>query len=164
MRSVPGDRLPLYCTGVGKAILSLPARGPGPRRFSGPGPLPRINDKTLTDPGRPQGGGQGPRCRLRPRPRGVRDGPDLHGHAPAPPRLGLRRRDQRLRPDRPHAATPRSRAPSSILAQAACDAEAALEAPAPGPSPEPAPRAAPRAARAGPERGRVPIISRPGQP
>ena len=49
MRSVPGDRLPLYCTGVGKAILSLLPEDRA-RAILGPGPLPRINDKTLTDP------------------------------------------------------------------------------------------------------------------
>lgn len=49
MRSVPGDRMPLYCTGMGKAILSqLPEDRQ--RAILGPGPLPRINDKTLTDP------------------------------------------------------------------------------------------------------------------
>lgn len=49
MRSVPGDRLPLYCTGVGKAILSLlPADRV--RAILGPSPLARINDKTITDP------------------------------------------------------------------------------------------------------------------
>ena len=49
MRSMPGDRLPLYCTGVGKAILSLlpPERA---RALLGEGPLPKINEKTLTDP------------------------------------------------------------------------------------------------------------------
>lgn len=48
-RSVPGDRLPLYCTGVGKAILSqLP--DDRIRAILGPGALPRINDRTLTDP------------------------------------------------------------------------------------------------------------------
>jgi IclR family acetate operon transcriptional repressor len=49
LRSVPGDRLPLYCTGVGKAILSLLPEE-RIRAILGPGPLPRINDKTLTDP------------------------------------------------------------------------------------------------------------------
>lgn len=48
MRSVPGDRLPLYCTGVGKAILSLLPEDRA-RAILGPGPLPKINDKTLTD-------------------------------------------------------------------------------------------------------------------
>jgi IclR family acetate operon transcriptional repressor len=49
MRSVPGDRLPLYCTGVGKAILSLLSED-RMRAILGSGPLPKINDKTLTDP------------------------------------------------------------------------------------------------------------------
>jgi IclR family transcriptional regulator, acetate operon repressor len=49
MRSVPGDRLPLYCTGVGKAILSLLSEERA-RAVLGPGPLPKINDRTLTDP------------------------------------------------------------------------------------------------------------------
>jgi len=49
MRSVPGDRLPLYCTGVGKAILTL-LPVDRIRAILGPGPLPRINDKTITDP------------------------------------------------------------------------------------------------------------------
>jgi IclR family acetate operon transcriptional repressor len=49
MRSVPGDRLPLYCTGVGKAILSLLPEERA-RAILGTGPLPRINDRTLTDP------------------------------------------------------------------------------------------------------------------
>jgi len=49
MRSAPGDRLPLYCTGVGKAILSqLPEDRI--RALLGPGPLPKINDTTLTEP------------------------------------------------------------------------------------------------------------------
>jgi len=49
MRSAPGDRLPLYCTGVGKAILSLlPAERA--RAIIGDGPLPKINERTLTDP------------------------------------------------------------------------------------------------------------------
>jgi len=49
MRSVPGDRMPLYCTGMGKAILSqLPEDRI--RAILGPGPLPRINDRTMTDP------------------------------------------------------------------------------------------------------------------
>ncbi len=49
MRSVPGDRLPLYCTGVGKAILSLlPVERA--RAILGSGPLPKINDRTITDP------------------------------------------------------------------------------------------------------------------
>ncbi|MCX7775593.1 MAG: IclR family transcriptional regulator [Spirochaetaceae bacterium] len=49
MRSVPGDRLPLYCTGVGKAILSLLPEE-RIRAILGPGPLPRITEATLTDP------------------------------------------------------------------------------------------------------------------
>jgi IclR family acetate operon transcriptional repressor len=49
MRSVPGDRLPLYCTGVGKAILSL-LPDDRIRAILGPGPLPRITDRTMTDP------------------------------------------------------------------------------------------------------------------
>jgi IclR family acetate operon transcriptional repressor len=49
MRSAPGDRLPLYCTGVGKAILSLLSEERA-RAILGAGPLPRINDKTVTDP------------------------------------------------------------------------------------------------------------------
>ena len=49
MRSVPGDRLPLYCTGVGKAILSLLSEEKA-RGILGPGPLPKINERTLTDP------------------------------------------------------------------------------------------------------------------
>lgn len=49
MRSAPGDRLPLYCTGVGKAILSLlPAERA--RAIIGDGPLLKINEKTLTNP------------------------------------------------------------------------------------------------------------------
>ena len=49
MRSVPGDRLPLYCTGVGKAILSLLPEERA-RAILGPGPLPKINEMTQTDP------------------------------------------------------------------------------------------------------------------
>jgi IclR family acetate operon transcriptional repressor len=49
MRSVPGDRLPLYCTGVGKAILSLLPEERA-RAILGSGPLPKINERTLTDP------------------------------------------------------------------------------------------------------------------
>lgn len=49
MRSVPGDRLPLYCTGVGKAILSLLSED-RMRAILGSGPLPKINERTLTDP------------------------------------------------------------------------------------------------------------------
>ena len=49
MRSVPGDRLPLYCTGVGKAILSLIPEERA-RAILGSGPLPKINERTLTDP------------------------------------------------------------------------------------------------------------------
>ena len=49
MRSAPGDRLPLYCTGVGKAILSqLPEERI--RALLGPSPLPKINETTLTEP------------------------------------------------------------------------------------------------------------------
>ncbi len=49
MRSAPGDRLPLYCTGVGKAILSqLPEERI--RAILGPNPLPKINESTLTEP------------------------------------------------------------------------------------------------------------------
>ena len=49
MRSAPGDRLPLYCTGVGKAILSqLPDERI--RALLGSMPLPKINDTTLTEP------------------------------------------------------------------------------------------------------------------
>jgi DNA-binding IclR family transcriptional regulator len=49
MRSAPGDRLPLHCTGVGKAILTL-LSDDSIRAILGPGPLHRINDRTLTDP------------------------------------------------------------------------------------------------------------------
>ena len=49
LRSVPGDRLPLYCTGVGKAILALLPEERA-RAILGAGPLPKINDHTLTDP------------------------------------------------------------------------------------------------------------------
>jgi IclR family transcriptional regulator, acetate operon repressor len=49
MRSAPGDRLPLYCTGVGKAILSLIPEERA-RTILGEGPLPRINERTITDP------------------------------------------------------------------------------------------------------------------
>ncbi|HBE46237.1 MAG: IclR family transcriptional regulator [Spirochaetia bacterium] len=49
MRSMPGDRLPLYCTGVGKAILSQLTEE-RIRAILGPGPLPKITDSTLTDP------------------------------------------------------------------------------------------------------------------
>jgi IclR family transcriptional regulator, acetate operon repressor len=49
MRSVPGDRLPLYCTGVGKAILSL-LPDDRIRSILGQGPLPKINERTITDP------------------------------------------------------------------------------------------------------------------
>lgn len=49
MRSAPGDRLPLYCTGVGKAILSqLPEDRI--RAILGAAPLPKINESTLTEP------------------------------------------------------------------------------------------------------------------
>ncbi len=49
MRSAPGDRLPLYCTGVGKAILSIlpDARA---RAILGSETLPRINERTIIDP------------------------------------------------------------------------------------------------------------------
>ncbi len=49
MRSMPGDRLPLYCTGVGKAILSLLPEE-RIRAILGSGPLPKINERTITDP------------------------------------------------------------------------------------------------------------------
>ncbi len=49
MRVAPGDRLPLYCTGVGKAILSLLPED-RVKSVLGPGPLPRINEMTITDP------------------------------------------------------------------------------------------------------------------
>ncbi len=49
MRSVPGDRLPLHCTGVGKAILTL-LSDDRIRAILGPGPLSRVNERTLTDP------------------------------------------------------------------------------------------------------------------
>jgi IclR family acetate operon transcriptional repressor len=49
MRSIPGDRLPLYCTGVGKAILSLLPED-RVRAILGAGPLPKINESTMTDP------------------------------------------------------------------------------------------------------------------
>lgn len=49
MRSAPGDRLPLYCTGVGKAILSILPEDRA-RAILGSDPLPRINDKTIIDP------------------------------------------------------------------------------------------------------------------
>ncbi|MBL8968628.1 MAG: IclR family transcriptional regulator [Spirochaetaceae bacterium] len=49
MRSAPGDRLPLYCTGVGKAILSI-LPDDRARAILGTGPLPRINERTVTDP------------------------------------------------------------------------------------------------------------------
>ncbi len=48
MRVAPGDRLPLYCTGVGKAILSL-IPDDRIRAILGPGPLSRINDMTIVD-------------------------------------------------------------------------------------------------------------------
>ena len=49
MRTSPGDRLPLYCTGVGKAILSqLPEEHI--RALLGSSPLPKINETTLTEP------------------------------------------------------------------------------------------------------------------
>lgn len=49
MRSAPGDRLPLYCTGVGKAILSILPEERA-RAILGSEPLPRINDRTIIDP------------------------------------------------------------------------------------------------------------------
>lgn len=49
MRSMPGDRLPLYCTGVGKAILSQ-LNEERIRAILGPGPLAKITDCTYTDP------------------------------------------------------------------------------------------------------------------
>lgn len=49
MRSAPGDRLPLYCTGVGKAILSILPEDRA-RAILGSGLLPKINDKTVIDP------------------------------------------------------------------------------------------------------------------
>lgn len=49
MRSAPGDRLPLYCTGVGKAILSL-LPDDRIRSILGPGPLAKVNQYTLVEP------------------------------------------------------------------------------------------------------------------
>jgi len=49
MRSMPGDRLPLYCTGVGKAILSQLSEE-RIRAILGPGPLVKITESTYTDP------------------------------------------------------------------------------------------------------------------
>lgn len=49
MRSMPGGRLPLYCTGVGKAILSQ-LSDERIRAILGPGPLEKVTDSTLTDP------------------------------------------------------------------------------------------------------------------
>jgi IclR family acetate operon transcriptional repressor len=49
MRSAPGDRLPLYCTGVGKAILSV-LPDDRARAIIGSDPLPRINERTVIDP------------------------------------------------------------------------------------------------------------------
>ncbi len=49
MRSAPGDRLPLYCTGVGKAILSL-LPDDRIRAILGPGPLRKVNQYTLVEP------------------------------------------------------------------------------------------------------------------
>ena len=49
MRSIPGDRLPLYCTGVGKAILSL-LPDDRIRALLGPGPLPKVSESTLIEP------------------------------------------------------------------------------------------------------------------
>ncbi len=49
MRTVPGDRLPLYCTGVGKAILSqLP--DDHIRAILGSSPLYRYSESTLVEP------------------------------------------------------------------------------------------------------------------
>jgi len=49
MRSVPGDRLPLHCTGVGKAILSqLPEEHM--RAILGSAPLHRFSEHTLVEP------------------------------------------------------------------------------------------------------------------
>jgi len=49
MRSMPGGRLPLYCTGVGKAILSQ-LSDERIRAILGPGPLEKVTESTLTDP------------------------------------------------------------------------------------------------------------------
>lgn len=49
LRSMPGDRLPLYCTGVGKAILSQLSEE-RIRAILGPGPLLKITESTYTDP------------------------------------------------------------------------------------------------------------------
>jgi IclR family acetate operon transcriptional repressor len=49
MRSVPGDRLPLYCTGVGKAILSL-LPDDHVRAILGNAPLHRFSEHTLVEP------------------------------------------------------------------------------------------------------------------
>jgi IclR family acetate operon transcriptional repressor len=49
MRSAPGDRLPLYCTGVGKAILSILPEDRA-RAILGSAPLPRINERTVIEP------------------------------------------------------------------------------------------------------------------
>ncbi len=49
MRSVPGDRLPLHCTGVGKAILSQ-LTDEHMRALLGSAPLQKFNDATLTEP------------------------------------------------------------------------------------------------------------------
>ena len=129
MRSVPGDRLPLYCTGVGKAILSLLTEERA-RAILGAGPLPKINERTITDPEDViKEARQAREIGLRPRPRGVRDRPDLHGQAPPAPRLRLRRRDQRVRPHRAHARDPETRERFlEYLSRAAAEAQTALEA------------------------------------
>jgi IclR family acetate operon transcriptional repressor len=49
MRTVPGDRLPLHCTGVGKAILSL-LPDDRIRAILGPGPLMKYCESTLVEP------------------------------------------------------------------------------------------------------------------
>ncbi len=49
MRVAPGDRLPLYCTGVGKAILSQLSEE-RMRAILGSLPLAKINEATLTEP------------------------------------------------------------------------------------------------------------------
>ncbi len=49
MRSMPGDRLPLYCTGVGKAILSQ-LSDDRIRAILGSSPLDRVTESTITEP------------------------------------------------------------------------------------------------------------------
>ena len=49
MRSMPGDRLPLYCTGVGKAILSQLSED-RMAAILGPYPLEKYTEFTCTDP------------------------------------------------------------------------------------------------------------------